>query len=495
MKHKFKNYLKLGILLFGISVVITSCQKDDEIIKEETQIIEPAIQGKRIPFVQSEHFGKLNSKIANLQEKANNKSTQNKIEDEDILILTDEVLYITYEDTHTYTFKLMRTNPEAYIENIVLKFNPETNDYLEYLVQYRIDTEKYVAIHQGEMLENSDSVTITNLENGFFNINMSKDCGQSCNTVWVSCNSGDHHSGNVETWAQCQLQGDAGPSAYQVCVDNYCHQDMSFDETADGSSGGGGGGGTTGTVTNPLETEPCLISPGDYGITNLDGECLVLSDPRGQTPQEHVQEILNAIQSKAEQAWFLSTDAIGNPTFEYGFIIYKENGVIKTSDLYTSQNYKGIEGKTIKNTLNQLPNDIEVIGTYHTHPNKHLNESSEMVNGSAPSDLDMAEFLLDSVLKTNSKYGSIRVIHSGDKKYIMNVNNKTLAKNWLHANNLNKYKKIKNKFFEIYNLQITNGINHFQALEIAVLAVSGNNQNGVLFYEALNNTNTIQLVN
>lgn len=30
MKKRFKNITKLGTLLFGISVVITSCLKDDE---------------------------------------------------------------------------------------------------------------------------------------------------------------------------------------------------------------------------------------------------------------------------------------------------------------------------------------------------------------------------------------------------------------------------------------------------------------------------------
>jgi len=37
MEKKFKNYLKLGALLLGISVAITSCQKDDELKVEEQQ--------------------------------------------------------------------------------------------------------------------------------------------------------------------------------------------------------------------------------------------------------------------------------------------------------------------------------------------------------------------------------------------------------------------------------------------------------------------------
>ena len=39
MKRKLlKNYLKLGILLFGISIFVIACQKDDTITKEEQSL-------------------------------------------------------------------------------------------------------------------------------------------------------------------------------------------------------------------------------------------------------------------------------------------------------------------------------------------------------------------------------------------------------------------------------------------------------------------------
>lgn len=46
MKKRIKNYFKLGILLFGISIAITSCQKDDELEAVEESIIQVAPQLK-----------------------------------------------------------------------------------------------------------------------------------------------------------------------------------------------------------------------------------------------------------------------------------------------------------------------------------------------------------------------------------------------------------------------------------------------------------------
>ena len=38
MKQQLKNYLKLGILLFGISICLISCEKDESPITEEQTV-------------------------------------------------------------------------------------------------------------------------------------------------------------------------------------------------------------------------------------------------------------------------------------------------------------------------------------------------------------------------------------------------------------------------------------------------------------------------
>ncbi len=273
MKSKLKKSLKIGILLFGISVILTNCQKDDQSVLDESQLEQttPLVLNQKIPFTQTQHYNKLEEKINKVKEKASNYNSQNRTENDDIEILTNEVLYITYASTHTYSFKVLREQPQAFIENIVLHYNIETEDYDEYLVQYHVAAEEFVNLHNGNLLQNSENVTIIDLENGFFDNNtQAKGCNIVCNTIFVDCSSGAHHSGNVGDWGSCTAS--ESPSAYQSCS-SFCDQDNAI-TPSDGPSGGGGGGNTT-VVFNPLPTEPCdTNSTGGIGITGSNGDCI-----------------------------------------------------------------------------------------------------------------------------------------------------------------------------------------------------------------------------
>jgi len=39
MKKAFKNYVKLGVFLLGISLTLVSCQKDDEISNQKNEAL------------------------------------------------------------------------------------------------------------------------------------------------------------------------------------------------------------------------------------------------------------------------------------------------------------------------------------------------------------------------------------------------------------------------------------------------------------------------
>jgi hypothetical protein len=102
MKNKFKNYLKLGILLFGISLTLVNCQKDDELEKVQlvqksnfsiTKISKTKVQENRTVF----------SKLTNLKEKleVKNTNTQNKeiaSSEHGFTIDTDYATYIESTD-------------------------------------------------------------------------------------------------------------------------------------------------------------------------------------------------------------------------------------------------------------------------------------------------------------------------------------------------------------------------------------------------------------
>ena len=279
--------------MFGISLILTNCQKDDQSILDESQLEQttPLVLNQRIAFDQTQHFNRLQSKINKIKSIASDFNSQNRTDNEDIEILTDEVLYITYASTHTYSFKVLREQPQAFIENIVLHYNIETDDYNEYLVQYHIPAEEFVNLHNGDLLQSSENVTIIDLENGFFDSNtQARGCNRVCNTIFVDCSSGAHHSGNVGEWGSCTAS--ESPSAYQSCSTN-CELDNEI-TAPDGPSGGGGGGGNTTVVSNPITNPPCNSASGtgmvSIGITDSNGGCV----------DEDDLQIINELTGKAD---------------------------------------------------------------------------------------------------------------------------------------------------------------------------------------------------
>jgi len=74
MKNKLKQLLKIGILTFGIALLLTNCEKDDQTVLDESQLkrTTPLAINKKIPFEQSLHFNKVASKIGKLQTKISN---------------------------------------------------------------------------------------------------------------------------------------------------------------------------------------------------------------------------------------------------------------------------------------------------------------------------------------------------------------------------------------------------------------------------------------
>lgn len=177
-----------------------------------------------------------------------------------------------YAETHTYTFKLLRVNPEFYIENIVLHYNVDTENYDEYLLQYDVTGDEYQDLLNGSSLNEDTHVSISELDNGTLSSLFSRSsCFNSCQTISVPC-SGEvgHAFGDIT----CPLINDPDRAAYQyqscgiVCIDTNPTDEEN--EESDGSNGGGGGETTNDdVVTNPLPV-PCLDRNAE---TDIDGNC------------------------------------------------------------------------------------------------------------------------------------------------------------------------------------------------------------------------------
>lgn len=284
MKH-LKRLFQFGILIISFAFLALACDNDNELKNDEANLpkIELPVNSKKIDFVNAQHYGKLSEKINSINQKINTNTTQSREVTSDLAIVLNDVLYTEYDSTHTYTFKILREQPLFYIENLVLHYNINTQDYDEYLVQYNITANEFVELSNNGQLHSSDNVIITTLEQGFFDSNTAgRTCERVCETIFVTCEWGVHHEGNIGEWVNCTSYGtDGGPSAYQSCSSS-CPIIDAGDSGGGGSGGSGsGGGGTTGSgavITNPNANEPCENEQGTIGIIGNDGCSTTIDD-------------------------------------------------------------------------------------------------------------------------------------------------------------------------------------------------------------------------
>ena len=100
MKQTFKNYFKLGILLFGISLTLVNCQKDDESIIDDTEHVHN-IQTSRYSL---EDLPKVGNAIENISLSRTSNKMSTSFGDIDI---SDIVEYVNNDGKKSYTFKIL----------------------------------------------------------------------------------------------------------------------------------------------------------------------------------------------------------------------------------------------------------------------------------------------------------------------------------------------------------------------------------------------------
>lgn len=274
MKSKKSNLIKVSIFLCLITLFMTNCDNDE--IMHETSINNQFIESERIPFNNTQHFSRLEDKIDKFNIKLETLKTQKDNNASAVEILTEDVLYTSYANTHTYTFILVRDNPVYWLENVVLHYNTETDNYNEYLIQYTFDENLLLDISNDEEFENSEYVNIINLEEGFFNQNQKSGCTWTSETVWQNCSEDQHGEWNFGEWGDCRAN--IRPSVYQQwsmnCESIDAGPSVGGGTTPDGNGNSGGGGGNSNVVSNPLTNPPCPISSGNFGIVNSSGGCV-----------------------------------------------------------------------------------------------------------------------------------------------------------------------------------------------------------------------------
>ncbi|WP_299276395.1 hypothetical protein [uncultured Psychroserpens sp.] len=248
---------------------------EKEIQHDETQFeqIRLPIVSEKVNFERIPHYNRIVERLNKLHEKFNNKSALARDGDDEMLsIITEDVLYTQYDSTHTYTFKILREQPQAYVENLVFHYNLDADDYDEYLVQYHVNAQAFLELSTNGLLQSSKQVTMTTLDQGFFDGNLvNRDCERVCETIYVTCEWDFHDESNIGDWTNCNSYGTSGgPSTYQSCSTT-CDDSGGEDETIDDGDSGGGGKGDV--ITNPNTNEPCDTVNGGIGISGDTGEC------------------------------------------------------------------------------------------------------------------------------------------------------------------------------------------------------------------------------
>ncbi|MGB1270249.1 MAG: hypothetical protein ACPG45_10980 [Flavobacteriaceae bacterium] len=264
MKKKIKNYLKLGALLLGISIVIISCQMDDYEPEQEpladTNQLGLTVQRSIKPDLSSNKA--LLSKIDDINKKArSNRGSSREVynSEMDFYVDTEVANYVEYGAYHSYTFPVYRDEDNGLIENLFLSLQAD-GSYKSVLTQYNLTEEEI------ENYKNGIEVDLTDKTNGILLDDISwtnslMNRTDSC--VQVSVETYCHDSEGNEVIDTGANNGEPGE-----CWGNWRHDVTVYDfSLCDLNSGGGGGGTTSGTGTGTDSSNDTGTGPGGISGT------------------------------------------------------------------------------------------------------------------------------------------------------------------------------------------------------------------------------------
>ncbi|WP_034060999.1 hypothetical protein [Lacinutrix jangbogonensis] len=225
MKKFFKNYLKLGILLFLISLVFTNCEKDDDFTTKEPTVKQAQTVKYTTSIVQKTTFNiNENLKLALNKFKAVDKS--NVLNNASKLVINDS-LNIAIEDGsakylesldgsyHSYTFVAFDYGKSQGMQNIVLSLQLD-GTYKEFLIYYDLTDSEIESYRNNEYVNLLGKVTIVALEgsslsgNSFSKLTVDDNClewditeGSNCTDVeghsWEDGNACPHYLTTTQT--------------------------------------------------------------------------------------------------------------------------------------------------------------------------------------------------------------------------------------------------------------------------------------------------------
>ncbi|WP_417196631.1 hypothetical protein [Bizionia sp.] len=285
-QNQIANYLKLGILLFGISLLLVNCQKDDNFqnieIKEEV-VIRPitvsSIQRNQILENKKvwNNIEKLETELTKFNTSSQNRTVYSN--GNGLTINTEFATFIEFENGyHSYTFLVNNTPEGEGLRNVLLSLQ-EDGSYKGFLVHYSITDQEIELIGNGQAVDFGDRFTMTEIQSEFSEQLFSKILYQDNCTILEyvpdTC-SGPGSGGHVYGEA-CLFIGDDDPNTFPppnsgdlIITDLGCSQGGGSQQGGSPNDGGLPGGNPPGynpgdTNDNPHGTGGNTTAPTSCG--------------------------------------------------------------------------------------------------------------------------------------------------------------------------------------------------------------------------------------
>lgn len=262
MKTRKLNFLKIGILFFGITILLWNCEKEEfekEVVKKGNYSV------SKINFSDIKQNTQLIQKLEKFskkkkKEEINDTNTQNKdvySSEYDFTINTDFINFVESRkgNYHSYTFPIEREIDNGLVENLLVSLKKD-GSYDFSLISYNITQQEKLKLHYGEQVDLNNKVDIIKINNVLDDY-FSKTMYMGCADIGVSSCAEGNHPGGVSNGVACPAQS---ISYYRVCnVDRGGPAGNNSEEEEYGEdyldNRGGGGGGASDPEDDPEEEE------------------------------------------------------------------------------------------------------------------------------------------------------------------------------------------------------------------------------------------------
>jgi hypothetical protein len=302
MKTKINTYLKLGILIFGFSFFLFSCEKDVSEIEQEQEIEqEIVIKSKysisEIGFSEVKENTNLFEKLGQLtKKKIHNKNTLSKSvysSEYDFTVTTDFGKYLESSDGeyHSYTFPVTRETDNGMLENLLVTLESD-GSYEIFLISYNITDQEKLEFFEGKFIDFEDKINYTKINTDLLEQLFSRLAINCIDIYYTYCAEGNH-AGGMSNGSACPAQS--------ISSRPWCESSSGSSTSGDGTDGTGdgttSGGGSDGNESEN-ESDPNEVEEGpndeDQNDEDPDNDPIQVTTPV-VPPEEVIKVCLNEI--------------------------------------------------------------------------------------------------------------------------------------------------------------------------------------------------------